>query len=69
MRRFVVFLDKNVPSVSPSYCLVELPAGTADEECDETCRDVLDTMIGNEIHTGWDELAPGEEAPKGAAKV
>lgn len=56
MRRFLVYLDKQVPGLDPSREVVEVPDNASDEEVDEACRDVLDTMIGNELDTGWVEL-------------
>ena len=59
-RRFRVWLDVQVPGKDPSYELVEMPATATDKECNEACADALDTMISNELDTGWDELEPGE---------
>lgn len=58
MRRFEVWADcqhaqnrnrdpKNV---------VEMPDDATDEECDAACQDLLDTLIGNNFDTGWNEL-------------
>lgn len=55
MRKFRVWLDKNVPGQSASYETVEMPDGSTDAECEAACRDVLDVMIGNELDTGWEE--------------
>ncbi len=60
MRRFEVWLDKQVAGGDPSIEIVEMPDNATDEECEEACRDCLDTMIGNLLDTGWNELSPDE---------
>ena len=56
MRRFKVWLDKNIPGVETSYETVEMPDDATDEECEEECASCLDTMIGNVLDTGWEEV-------------
>lgn len=41
---------------------VELPDTATDAECDKACGDVLDTMIANELDTGWNEILPKKKA-------
>lgn len=33
-----------------------MPAEASDEECQEACSDCLQTMIANELDTGWEEI-------------
>ena len=56
MRRFEVYLDVQVPGKDVTVDVVEMPDTATDAECQEACRDCLDTMIGNELDTGWREL-------------
>jgi hypothetical protein len=56
MRRFEVYLDVQVVGKEASVEIVEMPDSATDAECDEACRECLDTMIGNELDTGWREL-------------
>jgi len=37
---------------------IEMPDNATDEECEEACADALDTLIGNEFDTGWNEVMP-----------
>jgi hypothetical protein len=56
MRRFLVFLDKNLAGSEPSEETLEFDDDTPEEEIELACQECLDTMIGNEIHTGWEEI-------------
>jgi hypothetical protein len=49
-RTFEVWIDVGVPGKSPHTETVEVPAG---EDADEVCAEVLDTMIGSHLDTGW----------------
>ena len=60
MRYFVVWLDKNTVGCEPVRELIEFPDDATDEECNEACADCLDTLIANELDTGWDELTQEE---------
>jgi len=55
MRRFKVWLDVQVSGTDPYEEILEFPDDTSDEECEEACEDCLQTMISNELDTGWDE--------------
>lgn len=55
MRVFRVWLDRQVPGCDPYEETIEMPDDATDEECDDACRDCLDTMIGNHLDTGWNE--------------
>jgi hypothetical protein len=59
-RRFEVWLDVNVCGKEASSEIIEMPADATDEECQEACLDCLDTMIENELDTGWREIPPDE---------
>lgn len=59
MRRFKVWLDKNVVGAMPSCEIVEMPDDATDADCQEACSDALQTMISNELDTGWRELKRG----------
>lgn len=56
MRRFEVWLDKGVPGMDPVTAIVELPNKASKGEIQAACSDVLDTLIENELDTGWREL-------------
>lgn len=56
MRRFEVWLDKKLAGVEPDTCIVEMPDGATDKQCDEACKEALESMIENELDTGWNEL-------------
>lgn len=60
VRRFEVWLDKNVIGTEPSVEIVEMPEDASDAECNEACSDALETMISNELDTGWRELNDDE---------
>lgn len=59
-RRFEVWLDKQVVGARASVEVVEMAPGATDKECEEACKECLETMIGNELDTGWRELAEDE---------
>ena len=54
---YTVWLDKDIPGVEISYEDVEVPIGASQEEIDKICGAVLDVMISNELHTGWDKAS------------
>jgi hypothetical protein len=56
MRRFRVWLDKNLAGSEPTYETVEMPDSATDAECRSACAECLDTMISNDLDTGWEEL-------------
>lgn len=58
-RRFEVWVDKRMAGVEAVTEVVIVPAG---EDADEWCKDVWDTLVGNEIDSGWRELTEGEES-------
>lgn len=60
MRRFRVWLDKSVAGSEPSEETVEMPDDATDAECVEECASCLQTMIANDLDTGWEELPPVE---------
>lgn len=55
-RRFRVWLDKKVVGRARYYEVVDMPDDASDEECDVECLQTLETMISNELDTGWEEL-------------
>lgn len=52
-RKFVVFLDKKVVRIPQVEMEVTVLAG---EDADEVCADHLDSLIENEIDSGWSEV-------------
>jgi hypothetical protein len=56
MRKFVVFLNKKVARCSQTEQILEFEDNASDEEIEEACQDCLDTMIENDLYTGWDEI-------------
>lgn len=59
MRKFRVWLCKNIMVLgdqNKTEEIIELSDDATDEECDEACKDVLDTLIANELDTGWEEI-------------
>ncbi|HEY5262589.1 MAG TPA: hypothetical protein VIJ33_10770 [Solirubrobacteraceae bacterium] len=61
MRRFEVWLDKNVPGIAPSLCEIELSDLASEIEIERACNEALDYLIENELDTGWREVT--EEEP------
>ncbi len=49
-RRFVVWIDKQVPKVRAIESVIVVQAG---EDAEARCKDHLDEMIGSELDTGW----------------
>lgn len=41
-----------------------MPDDATDAACEEACQECLDTMIGNELDTGWYELARAPKATR-----
>jgi hypothetical protein len=68
MRRFRVWLDVQVPGKDPSEEIVEMPDDASDEECEEVCNGLLETMIANELDTGWDEIHDDDPGKDGGAE-
>lgn len=66
-RVFRIWLDKMFAGSQPSYTVISLPAGTSDSEAQAECAAALDTLIGNELDTGWEELE-GDEAKAALAQ-
>lgn len=60
MRRYLVYLDKNVTGVEPDEELLEFKDDTSVEDIKVACADTLDTLIGNNLDTGWVELDDAE---------
>ena len=60
MRRYLVYLDKNVVGIEPDEELLEFSATASDEDIEVACADALDTLIGNNLDTGWVELDDAE---------
>lgn len=56
MRKFEVFLDKKLAGVDQTTEIIEFPDDASDKEIEETCNEVLQSMIENELYTGWDEI-------------
>ncbi len=56
MRRFRVWLGKNVVGDEGSEEIVEFPDSATQAEIDEECGSCLETMIQNELDTGWAEI-------------
>jgi hypothetical protein len=56
-RRFRVWLDRRLTGAAISYERVVMPAGSTDRQCDEACEDCLNTMLENELDTGWEEIS------------
>jgi hypothetical protein len=63
MRKFRVWLDVQVAGKDPEEEILEFPNDATEEQIREACSECLDTMIANELDTGWDEILP-----KGSAK-
>lgn len=57
MRVFDVWLDRNVVGAAAVEEVIEMPDDASDAECDAACRECLETMISNELDTGWNERA------------
>jgi len=55
-RRFKVYVDCGHAGSTPHEQIIEFDAGTSSEEIDATCEEVLNTLIGNYLYTGWDEI-------------
>ena len=64
MRRFRVWLDKNVCGSEPIEEILEFNDNATDEECRRACADWLDDMIANELDTGWNEIDPKPKVKK-----
>jgi hypothetical protein len=52
-RRFAVYLDKRLAGCDPIAVVVDVAAG---EDADEICGETLDSLIENELYTGWSEV-------------
>jgi hypothetical protein len=61
VRRFVVWVDRQIPGDDGDKEIVEMPDDATDAECDAECLDCMETMISNSLDTGWQELKEGEE--------
>ena len=55
-KRYRVWLDKNFAGSQPSEEIIEMPENATDEECASICANCLETMISNELDTGWEEI-------------
>lgn len=60
MKRYLVYLDKNVTGVDPDEEILEFKDEISEEEIEEACGDCLETLIGNNIDSGWVELTKDE---------
>lgn len=52
----MVYLDKNIAGCEPIEEIIEMPFDATDKECQEECENCLNTMISNELDTGWNEI-------------
>lgn len=55
-RKFRVWLNKNVPGTKVVEIVIELD-GVSSEDCAEACQAALETLIANELDTGWTEIS------------
>jgi len=51
-RTFIVWLDKNVPGMDTVDMKVVVKAG---DDADLACEEALDSLIANELYSGWME--------------
>ncbi len=56
MRRFEVWLDVQVAGKETYFEYLEFDDNVPQEEIDKQCAECLETMIANELDTGWGEL-------------
>ena len=56
MRKFTVWLDKNVVGAELVEQTLTFPDDMSDEDCDKECEECLEVMLSNEIDTGWMEI-------------
>lgn len=61
-RKFLVYLDRKVPGEAPAGVIVEVQP---DEDPDEACKEALDSLIENELYTGWNEATEEDLAKYG----
>ncbi len=58
-RRFLVFAGCNHREMDE--VTLEFSNGETDAQIEEACADVLDTLIGNNFDTGWNEVTEPED--------
>lgn len=61
VRRFEVWLDKNVPGCEPHTVIVEFENGESDKEIEAELIDNLNVLISNHIDSGWREIESSEQ--------
>ena len=60
MKRYLVYLDKNVVGVEADEEILEFEDSVPETVINDACADCLDTLIGNNLDTGWTELTEEE---------
>jgi hypothetical protein len=56
MRKFLIYLDKQVMGEKPIEQTVEFDDDMTPEDIEEACADILNDMIGSNLDTGWHEV-------------
>lgn len=56
MRRFELYIDKQVVGVKPTIQIIEFDNDTTDAEIEIDCQQILSDMISNEVDSGWNEI-------------
>jgi hypothetical protein len=56
MKRFEVWLDKRAVGHAPATWIVEVNDNATEEEIESACREALESLIENELDTGWREI-------------
>lgn len=59
-RIFRVWLNQNIAGLKPTVTYISIPSESGgvptDDRCELECREALDTLISNELDTGWEEI-------------
>jgi len=56
MKKFLIWVDKQVHNTEPINEIVFFEDGTSDEEIEESCEEIINSIIQNEIDAGFVEL-------------
>lgn len=56
MRRFRIWVDKQVPNLTPAERTIELPDDATDHEVECALDDAITDFICDQVDSGWEEV-------------
>lgn len=62
MKKFLIWVDKQIPNVEPINQIAFFDDDMSDEEIEESCEEIINTIIQDEIDAGFVELEEDDDS-------